>query len=319
MPILTIDLGGTKLATALFTEEGELISEETIALEKRKGTEVGALIMQQVENCLASQKLKGQTITAVGISVPGISHKKGETVWAPNIPGWENYPLLEEIKSVAGDIAVSIDSDRACYILGECWKGAAKDCTDAIYLAVGTGIGAGILADGKVLRGHNDIAGAVGWMALKHPYIKEYKECGCFETMASGEGITKLAKKILLQKNDYNGKLKAIDNLRAADIFNAYGEGDVIAKEVFDHCIELWGMAIANLVSIFNPQKIILGGGVFGPAINFIPIIREEAFKWAQPISMQQVMIEASALGRHAGLYGAAFIALQSLKTNSDL
>jgi glucokinase len=319
MPILAIDLGGTKLAVALFAEDGELIAEETIALEKRKGSEVGALITQRVENYQASQKLKEQTITSIGISVPGISHKKGESVWAPNIPGWENYPLLEEIKSVAANMPVSIDSDRACYILGECWKGAAKDCTDAIYLAVGTGIGAGILAEGKVLRGHNDIAGAVGWMALKSPYINEYKECGCFETMASGEGIIKLAKKILLKKNDYNGKLKAIDNLRAIDVFNAYGEDDMVAKEVFDHCIELWGMAIANLVSIFNPQKIILGGGVFGPAIKFIPAIREEAFKWAQPVSMQQVTIEPSALGKHAGLYGAAFIALQSLKTNTGL
>ena len=94
MPILAIDLGGTKLAVALFAEDGELIAEETIALEKRKGSEVGALITQRVENYQASQKLKGQTITSVGISVPGISHKKGETVWAPNIPGWENYPLL---------------------------------------------------------------------------------------------------------------------------------------------------------------------------------------------------------------------------------
>jgi glucokinase len=319
MPILSIDLGGTKLAAAVFTEDDELIAQETIALEKRQGSAVGALIIEQVKKYEVLQKRNSQTITSVGISVPGIYHKTTGTVWVPNIPGWENYPLLEEIKSVAANIPVTIDSDRACYILGECWKGAARNCSDAIYLAVGTGIGAGILAGGKVLRGHNDIAGAVGWMALKHPYIKEYKKCGCFETMASGEGITKLAKTILLQNNDYNGKLKAIDNLTTADIFNAYEEGDMAAKEVFDHCIELWGMAIANLVSIFNPQKIILGGGVFGPAIKFIPAIREEAFKWAQPVSMQQVVIEASALGKHAGLYGAAFIALQSLKTNTDL
>ena len=319
MPILAIDLGGTKLAAAVFTEDGELLAEKKIALEKRKGAEVGALITQQIANNLASQKLQRQPITSVGISVPGISHKKGETVWAPNIPGWENYPLLQEIKSVASNIPVSIDSDRACYILGEYWKGAAKECTDAIYLAVGTGIGAGILTDGKVLRGYNDVAGAVGWMALKSPYINEYKECGCFETMASGEGITKLATTILLKKRDYNGKLKTIDNLKAADVFNAYEEGDLVAKKIFDQCIELWGMAIANLVSIFNPQKIILGGGVFGPAIRFIPAISKEAFNWAQPVSMQQVVIEASALGNRAGLYGAAFIALQSQKTNIGL
>jgi glucokinase len=319
MPILAIDLGGTKLAAAVFTEDGGLIAEETIAIEKRQGHAVGELITEQVEKYGMLQKKNGQPITSVGVSVPGIYHKTTGTVWAPNIPGWENYPLLEEIKSVAANMPVSIDSDRSCYILGECWKGAARNCSDAIYLAVGTGIGAGILADGKLLRGTNEIAGAVGWMALKNPYKKDYNDCGCFETMASGEGIIKLAKKILLEKNDYSGKLKAIDNLSAIDVFNAYEEGDKIAKEILDHCIELWGMAIANLVSIFNPQKIILGGGVFGPAIKFIPAIREEAFKWAQPVSIKQVVIEASALGRHAVLYGAAFIYLQSIKTNNDL
>jgi glucokinase len=317
--MLAIDLGGTKLAIALFTEDGDLLAEETIALEKRQGHVVGALITEQVEKYKTLQKINGQMIISVGVSVPGIYNKTTGRVWAPNIPGWQNYPLLEEIKSIAGNMPISIDSDRACYILGEYWKGAAKDCNDAIYLSVGTGIGAGILADGKVLRGANNIAGAIGWIALKTPYKKDYDECGCFETIASGEGIVKLAKTILLQKSNYNGKLKAIDNLSTVDLFNAYKEDDVVAKEIFDHCIELWGMAIANLVSIFNPQKIILGGGVFGPAIKFIPAIREEAFKWAQPISMQQVVIEASALGKHAGLYGAAFIALQSLKTNYDL
>ena len=317
MPILTFDLGGTKLAVAVFTEEGNMIAEETIALAKREGTAVGELIKAQVKKHREDQNIKGQTITAIGISVPGINYKNTGRIWAPNIPGWENYPLLEEIKSVTGKIPVIVENDRACSIAGEYWKGAAKDCTDAIFLAVGTGIGAGILVDGKILRGVNDIAGSIGWMALKPSYDKNYKECGCFESIASGEGIVKHAKSILAQKKDYAGPLKekASDRLTTSDVFDAYDAGDVAAKEVFDDCIELWGMAIANLVSIFNPQKIILGGGVFGPAKKFIPAIKEEAFKWAQPISRQQVVIESSALGSHAGLYGAGFMALLNLKT----
>src|SRR5678815_4753324 len=110
-------------------------------------------------------------------------------VWAPNIPDWGDYPLLEEVENVSGEIPVTIDSDRACYILGELWQGNARGCTDAIYLSVGTGIGAGILTDGKVLRGSHDIAGAIGWMALTRPFSEEYTDCGCFETYASGEGI----------------------------------------------------------------------------------------------------------------------------------
>jgi glucokinase len=103
--------------------------------------------------------------------------------------------------------------------------------------------------------------------------------------------------------------------LTAPDVFKAYEEKDAVAEEVFQHCIEVWGMAVANLISLFNPQKIIFGGGVFGPAIKFIPGIKKEATKWAQPVSMRDVTIEASALGTQAGLYGAAYIASKNFKT----
>lgn len=318
MPLLAVDLGGTKLALAVFSQEGNLLFEEKIPLDKRKGKEVGQLIAHSVATNLNKQKDKGEEIEAIGISVPGIYHKSKGTVWAPNIEGWEDYPLLEEIEAVADNTPVIIDSDRACYILGEWWKGAAQNCSDAIFLAVGTGIGAGILTDGKILRGANDIAGAIGWMALERPFQHHYKSCGCFESSASGEGIAKMARKIMQEKKDYKGtlKTKSPDTFTALDVFQAFEQKDIVATEVLQHCIEVWGMAIANLVSLFNPQKIIFGGGVFGPAIKFIPEIVREATKWAQPVSMQQVTIEASALGSHAGLYGAACIAKQNLKNS---
>jgi glucokinase len=317
MCLLAIDLGGTKLALAAFSHEGVLLCLEKTTLDKRKGDEVGHLIRKQVEKFIAIQKEKQEFILSIGVSVPGIYNKEG-TVWAPNIPGWEKYPLLNEIATITAGIPVTIDSDRSCSILGEWWKGSAQNCRDAIFLAVGTGIGAGILIDGKILRGADDIAGAIGWMALKPPFRNEYGECGCFESTASGEGIAKLAKKIVLEKKDYNGLLKhKSETLTAADVFDACEKKDKVAQEVVHHCIEVWGMAIANLVSLFNPQKIILGGGVFGPAIKLIPAIHEEAMKWAQPVSMKQATVEASALGTQAGLYGAAYLALQNLKSKT--
>src|SRR3569833_1937967 len=116
MCLLAIDLGGTKLAIAVFTCEGVLLREEKIALNKRKGKEVGQLINEQIKNFLIGQEQNGEAIHSIGISVPGIYHSNQGTVWAPNIQGWEQYPLLEEIKNVAGTIAVSIDCDRSCYI-----------------------------------------------------------------------------------------------------------------------------------------------------------------------------------------------------------
>ncbi len=316
MSILGIDLGGTKLATDVFSEQGSILREETIPLEKRSGTEVGGLVVNQIRKLMAEQEGKGDSVQSIGISVPGISNRKSGLVWAPNIPGWEKYPLREEVREVSMGIPLTIDSDRACYIMGERWKGAAQGCRDAIFLAVGTGIGAGILINGEFLRGSNDIAGAIGWMALERPHLGKYSECGCFESSASGEGIAKLAKELLKNAPDYQGVLKnkSSGEITAYAIFQAYDQQDKIAKEVIAHCIERWGMGIANLISLFNPEKIILGGGVFGPAVRFIPLIRTQASKWAQPISMQQVIIEPSRLGSHAGLYGAAWMSMQNSK-----
>lgn len=304
MTALGIDLGGTKLSFAVFSQQGDILYKQTAAIEKRKGKEVGDLIAEETRKIISSH-----SVTSIGIAVPGIYHNKTGTVWAPNIKGWDDYPLLQQMQA-AVTVPVTIDSDRACYILGESWKGNAKGCSHAIYLAIGTGIGAGILVDGKILRGAHDIAGAIGWLALKQPFEEKYISCGCFEHHASGEGIAKVAKEILAEQKNYDGILVQEKEITAHDVFAAYEKDDAVAKEVFGICIRFWGMAVANLVSLFNPEKIILGGGVFGPAIQFISAIKEEAAKWAQPISMKQVSIEASALDTDAGLYGAGYLAL---------
>lgn len=312
MALLGIDIGGTKMVMAIFNEEGSLLFRKSILWSDGEGMDVGDLIMHHYSEMLETKSF-GEINTA-GISVPGIYRLRSGTVWAPNIPGWDDYPLLEKIKKVSGSIPVAIDSDRACYILGETWKGNTVGCKDAIYLAVGTGIGAGILVDGKVLRGSHDIAGAIGWMALQKPFEKIYTQCGCFEEYASGEGIAKSALALLSGDKNYKGELKLQKTglLSAHDIFSAFEKGDALAGKVISNCIEYWGMAAANLVSLFNPEKIIFGGGVFGPAVSLIPQIKLEAAKWAQPISMKQVSFESSALGTDAGVYGAASLALKN-------
>jgi glucokinase len=316
MSVIGLDLGGTKLSGAIFNEEGKILFKENLKLEKRKGGEVGGLIILMVEDFLK----RNNEIFSIGICVPGISYSKTGRVWAPNIPGWDNYPLMDDLRSAVNsdEIKINIDSDRSCYILGEVWQGAAKGCRDAIFLAVGTGIGAGIIIDGKIVHGSNDIAGAIGWLALDRPYQDKYKSCGCFEFNASGEGLVKIAKEILKDNGKYEGRLKEInfDELKAHDIFIAYGEKDPIAREVLKRAIEFWGMAAANLVSLFNPEKIIFGGGVFGPALDFLDKIMAEARKWAQPISINQVKFEGSKLGSDAGLYGAGYLALKTSSGN---
>ena len=315
MPVIALDLGGTKLAAALLSDEGEMLNTETRQLEKRKGHEVGKLIFEQVHIFLQKATEKNIIVSALGICIPGIAHANTGNVWAPNIPGWDNYPLREELQQALKDknIRIKIDNDRACYILAEVWKGNARGFSDVVFLNVGTGIGAGIIVNNQVLRGANDIGGAIGWMALDKPYDKKYISCGCFEYNASGEGLVKVAKELMAEKKFPRTVLNNKDSsqLAAKDIFNAYDANDKLAIMVINNAIEYWGMAVANLVSLFNPQKIIFGGGVFGPALKFLDSIYDEAKKWAQPISIQQVKLEGTALGTEAGLYGAGYLALK--------
>ena len=114
----------------------------------------------------------------------------------------------------------------------------------------------------------------------------------------------------------YTGELDntSIAKITSQDVFAAFEKNDSLAIKVIQMCVEFWGMATANLVSLFNPEKIIFGGGVFGPAIPLIPAIKTEATKWAQPISMKQVNFESSALGSDAGVYGAGYLALEANK-----
>ena len=324
MPVIALDLGGTKLAGALFTERGRMLSKQVHSLDGRGGREVGALIKTATESLLAFARHERLRVTAIGVSVPGISHADTGRVWAPNIPGWRNYPLRRELDSLvnarsrrarkpAAPIPVWIEGDRACYILGEAWRGAAKGCRNAIFLAVGTGIGAGILIDGHILRGAHGSAGAIGWMALDRPFEPHYVSCGCFEHHASGVGLTKVCRAFLEQAH-LRSPLRQVS--AATEIFAAFQRGDGVAKRVLLQAVEFWGMAVANLVSLFNPEKIIFGGGVFGPATRFLEDIYAEASQWAQPIAIRQVKLLPSTLGSDAGLFGAGALALEAQKSH---
>jgi glucokinase len=306
MSIAGIDLGGTKLAVAAFTSDGEILHRESVPLGSRVGADVGELIAERL------LQLRDEfECDAAGVCVPGLYRAARGTVWAPNIPGWDDFPLLETLRNASqGGLRITIDSDRAAYILGESWRGAARGADDAIFLAVGTGIGAGILYDGRIVRGTGDVAGAIGWLALDRPFKPRYVQHGCFEDQASGPGLVRVAKDLLARDKGYAGELRDNHELDTATIFAASERGDPIAIEVIDNAIELWGMAAANLVSLFNPEIIVFGGGVFGPASKFIDQIYAEAKRWAQPIAIGQVKFVASELGSDAGLFGAGRLAM---------
>ena len=316
MVYLGIDLGGTKISAGIFNENGVLLANESLLIGECTGKEVGKLILQLCDSILQNHQYSPEEPLSIGVCIPGITYSKTGCVWAPNIPGWDNYPLALELRAHFPYANVTIESDRTCYILGEVTMGAAQGCDNAVFIAVGTGIGAGILIDGHILHGASDIIGAIGWLALKPPYDKYWDQCGCFETHASGDGLAKQAQIFLREDKEYNGVLrnKPIEEVTSYDVFAEYPNGDPIAVRVIDQAVEMWGMAAANLVSLLNPEMVIFGGGIFGPASPLIPRIYEEAKKWAQPISIKQTKFVATQLPKMAGLYGAGGVAIQAMK-----
>ncbi len=312
---MALDLGGTKLAGALVESDGTLCGHREVPLAGRKGEEAGALLQAEVRRLAGLAAEAGSTPDGLGVSIPGIYYPEEGRVWAPNIPGWNRYPLREELRAMPEASAISclrIEDDRACGIRGEAWLGAAQGCRSALFLTVGTGIGAGILLDGKTLRGAGGAAGAVGWMALRRPYRREYAEAGCFEYYASGTGISRQVRLALSREGDRNfgGHPLPAGPVPFQQVFDAYLQEDPTAVRILDQAIDCWGMAVANLVSLFNPEIVLFGGGLFGPAVRFLERIAAEARLWAQPESMRAVRLAASRLDRLSALYGAAWLAL---------
>ena len=306
---ISIDLGGTKCSAALVNQDGELFQYQSVELAGARGKAVGEMVLEMIEVLLAHAALKHRDVVGIGISVPGISDQRRQNVWAPNIEGWEKFPLQRYLKDhlTRHDLPIMIESDRGCSVLGEHWKGIAQGSKHVIYLSVGTGIGAGIMVDGRLIRGSHDIAGAIGWMALQRPFDARFKSCGNFEYYASGEGLVRAAKELgSLQASKLFTK-GAVRGYTAEELFESFTKNDQVAVKVIEQAVELWGMACANLVSLFNPEIIVFGGGVFGPAVQFLERIYREAIRWAQPVAMRQVRFVETALKGNAPLLGAAY------------
>ncbi|THV60097.1 ROK family protein [Flagellimonas alvinocaridis] len=315
--VIGVDLGGTKVAGGLFLLDGTQLKKKVNKLDGRVGNDVGVLIVKLVNELMALAKKEEFLIKAVGICVPGISDEITQTVWAPNISGWESYPLRKVVEEGINEanVPVFVDNDRSCSILAEVWKGKAKNCDNALFITVGTGIGVGILADGKVLNGANGIAGSIGWLGMDVNFSNKSHQGGNLEHYASGGGISDHAKTLLKESPEMESTLRSLDQetLSTEDVFEAYGIGDSVAVFVLDTAVKYWGMCTGNLISIFNPEKIIFGGGVFGPGSQFLEEIKLESKRWAQPISFGNVTVDVSGLGGDAGLIGAGYLALTSL------
>jgi len=313
-----VDVGGTKIASALFTRDGESLVKEKVPLDKAGGDAAAAQVGERIAVLSEAARAAGGRILAVGICVPGIAYSVTGRVWAPNIPDWDQYPLLDKIRGFAPKAVVPLvlESDRSAYVAGEAWRGAAAGSRDAVFLAVGTGIGAGIISGGRILHGHEDIAGAVGWFGLDPDFKPEYAGMGSFEAEASGNSVARKARKRLAGRRGSamldlaGGDVAAVT---AEIVAEAARRKDPLALEVVSGVVTYLAMGVANIVSLLNPEVVVVGGGLFQAADVFLEPVRREFKRWAQPLAARSVRIELTTLGEDAGLYGCGRSAWNAL------
>jgi glucokinase len=281
--VLAVDLGGTKTTTARVDARGVVSDRQKVPAD------------HALDETVTRIAARVGDARAVGIVVPGIYTPETGRAWCPNLWGDAEVPLRDALQARLA-VPVAIDSDRAGCVIGEAWLGAARDLRDVAFVAIGTGIGIGILSGGRVLRGARGIAGAAGWFALDPAWTDAYAATGCWEAEAAGPGIARHA-----------GAPDAATAVRAARA------GDPRAREAMARAARYTGMGIANLVSLLDPEAVVLGGGIgHGAADLLLDAVRAEARRWAQPIAASRCRIEVTQLGEDAGLLGAARLALDA-------
>ena len=285
--VLAVDLGGTKTAIARVDDDGAVSDRQTLASAHS--------LLESVDQIARAAK-GTRHVDALGVIVPGIYEPRAGTAWCPNLWGTAHVPLRKALKE-ALDIPILIDSDRAGYVLGEAWMGAARGLRHVLFVAIGTGIGVGILADGAVVRGASGVSGAAGWFALNPEWNGLYGAAGCWEAESAGPGVAREA------------------NLPDAPaVVGAARSGDERALRVLRRAAHYSAMGIANLISAFNPEAVVLGGGLMvGAGDMLLDWIRVEVPRWAQPIAAAHCRIELTQLGDDAGLLGAAKLALDGI------
>lgn len=315
--VVGIDLGGTKVSGGI----GDLNGEVFHTLEEPTDTTTAQSVVDQVVGLvrkLASVDRAGE-VAAIGVGVPGITDSDtGVVIWAPNLPNWHDIPLGGTLRAEFR-VPVLVENDVDVAVLGEWWKGAGQGARNVFLMAIGTGLGGGIIIDGKLYKGSTGVAGAVGWFVIGEDRLfkEEYKAGGSAEVLAAGPGIARRGQARARETSSIMTKLAGgrIEDITSRTVFQAASLGDPAAMQVVEDTARYLGIVAANVISILNPDVLILGGGVAEAGDIIIKPTVEVARAHAQPFSAKHVRIERALLGNRAGLIGALCLAAQAVGT----
>ena len=290
--VIGIDLGGTAMKLARFTESGDQLA--ALELPTPQPAVPGAVTMAL---CEAVEQLDPDaTAGCIGVGLPGPMDAAARVARVCiNLPGWEEVPLAEWLEARL-QRRVTLANDGNCAVVGEAWRGAARGCSDVVLLTLGTGVGGGVLLGGRLFTGHNGAAAEPGLIGV----VPDGPACnsgnrGSLEQYASIAALRRLCDR------------------DPRELSAAASAGDAEARSVWERYGTQLGVGIASLVYVFTPQRVLIGGGLAGAAEHFLPALRREVEQRVQAVSREGLQIEACALGNGAGRLGAARLALQRL------
>ena len=317
--VVGVDMGGTKILAAVISAEGEIVQQAKRATKPKKGPEeVIERITRCIREAIDSAELNPSQIRAIGIGSPGpLDPETGVIIFAPNL-GWSNVPLKAKLEANLS-IPTFVDNDVNVGTLGEYAFGAGQGVKNLVGIFVGTGIGGGIILDGKLFHGVNKTAGEVGHMIVE----AKGPRCGCgnfgcLEAVASRTAITRDLQKAILKKGkkskltELNGG--NLDLIRSKAIARAVKQGDKPTIKVVQRAAKYLGISVASIVHFLNPEMVVLGGGVVeAMGDSLLDPIRHAAAEYALPTTMDGVQIVAATLGDNAGVIGASVLARERL------
>ena len=312
--VVGIDIGGTNIVAGTVAEDGSevlgLVSEPTLAEQGAEGVLTRLMKLARASMAAAS----GKEIAGLGIGSPGpLDTTTGIVLLTPNL-GWVNFPLRDRVAGALG-LPATLDNDANCAIFGEWWRGAARGANHVVGLTIGTGIGGGIVLAGQVYRGKSDIAGEIGHMTID----LNGRRCkcgnyGCLEAYASGPAIAARAIEGIEAGADtalpryVNGDLARIT---AQIVYEAAHDGDGYALEVVHDTAKFLGAGVANVVNIFNPEVVVICGGVTLAGDKLFLPLRSEVKRRAFKPAVEACRIVPGELTGTAGVYGAAAVFMQ--------
>lgn len=298
-----VDVGGTTIKMGFFETSGKLIDKWEIKTDTSNGGEnILSDIAKAIDNKLAQEGISKNDVQGVGVGVPGPVNSKGVVLKCVNL-GWGVFNVEEELASLTG-LKVKAGNDANVAALGEMWQGAGKGSEDMVMVTLGTGVGGGIIVDGKVIAGANGAGGEIGHITVNDDEIEACNcgQYGCLEQYTSATGIVRMAKR-KLAKTDEETSLRAVEELSAKIIFDEAKKGDKIAGELVEELGKILGSTLSNIAAVTNPEVIVIGGGVSKAGQILIDTIHKH-FTESVFHACKDTRFVLAGLGNDAGMYG---------------